>query len=195
VLEAAVAKAKSRLDKAWQAGQRFRTAQTVEEYASAWGDYLIALAGVYTALEKGAQLSPKSQPWFGRKKHERKTDPLLKYLHHARDSEEHGLEPILQPANVTFTLAPDGGVEIREASATVGNNKVEFGRQDGLVPPGSSMVSLGLRLVPVHDDRFGDTFYPPDQHLGQPITSIRDLLNMSFRYHEALVREAADLIG
>jgi hypothetical protein len=59
-----------------------------------WENFLIAANGIYSKLERGAKTNGKSKAWYGRKKHERKNDPLLSYLHHARNAAEHGIQRI-----------------------------------------------------------------------------------------------------
>ena len=44
------------------------------------------------SLNKAAKVSGKASAWYGRVKKLRKDDPLLSYMHHARNSEEHGIE-------------------------------------------------------------------------------------------------------
>jgi len=41
-------------------------------------------------------VSSKSKVWWGNKLHERRTDPLLRYLWHARNADEHTLQRINQ---------------------------------------------------------------------------------------------------
>jgi hypothetical protein len=52
----------------------------------------MAAGGIYAKLEQGSRTNGRSRAWYGRIKNVRKNDELLSYLHHARNSEEHGLD-------------------------------------------------------------------------------------------------------
>ena len=44
----------------------------------AWTDFLLAASTIYTKLEQGAKTSGQSAAWFGRKKKQRRDDPVLR---------------------------------------------------------------------------------------------------------------------
>ena len=92
----AVEQAKIRLAKAEKTFDAMRSSTTLEDMEEAWTDFLIAVSAIYSKLEQGAKGNSKSEGWFGRKKRERRKDPLLKYLHAARNSNEHGIERIVE---------------------------------------------------------------------------------------------------
>jgi hypothetical protein len=84
----AVLQAKQRLLKLEKALSALRSATTVEDAEEAWTDFLLAASTIYSKLEQGSKGYAKTEPWFGKKKKERKDDPLLRYLHYARNSDE-----------------------------------------------------------------------------------------------------------
>src|SRR5690554_4837888 len=90
----AVEKARARLSRASESLSLIEASDSYESFQSAWTDLLIHLNSVYSILEQGSRGNGKSEAWFGRKKNERRTDPLLQYVHQARNSDEHGIEPI-----------------------------------------------------------------------------------------------------
>jgi hypothetical protein len=51
-------------------------------------------------FEARARLEDKRQRdgGYGRAKHERRNDPLLSYIHHARNADEHGIKDITRVA-------------------------------------------------------------------------------------------------
>jgi hypothetical protein len=61
-----------------------------------WTGFLIASNRVFTLLEQGSKSSPESVRWFAKHRELRKSDPLLSYLHQARNADEHGLAHITQ---------------------------------------------------------------------------------------------------
>ena len=90
----AVEQAQVRLRKAEKALEALKEADGYEAAEDAWTDFLLAASTIYTKLEQGSKSNNRSSGWFSRKKKERKDDPLLKYLHRARNSDEHGIERI-----------------------------------------------------------------------------------------------------
>src|SRR6516165_1236564 len=102
--------ARERLRRAHSAFERLERATTNKDRETAWSDFLLASHAVYSKLEQGSKGCGKSQAWFGRKKHERKNDELLRYIHHARNIDDHGI--------MGTTLA---GAEIRVLEGTIYN--------------------------------------------------------------------------
>lgn len=91
----AIAKAELRFAKATSClAEIQKPPSTYKDFLHIWTDFLLALNAVYTSLEQGAKSSPQSRQWFGGKKRERRQDPLLRYLHQARNADEHGLAPV-----------------------------------------------------------------------------------------------------
>ncbi|WP_294392024.1 hypothetical protein [uncultured Sphingomonas sp.] len=156
---------------------------------TAWWQFLLAAGGVYSRLEQGAKASNKSASWFGREKNKRKTDPLLSYIHHARNSEEHGLEGSSRASGPRFK-AKSGGRVINHDDGTF--DFIMDASADKMVlhwdPP-------GIRLSTVRDDRFGDSFDPPREHLGVFIDGERpgNVAKAAIAYLEKIVAEAEAL--
>lgn len=96
VRKGAVEKAMDRLA---SAKARLRELGSSKDYDSArryWYEFLLASNAVFSILEQGAKGSNKSGPWFGNRKNERKTDPLLRYLLHARNADEHDVPSVTE---------------------------------------------------------------------------------------------------
>src|SRR4051794_1216811 len=71
-----------------------------------WAEFLLAVSGIYSMLKAGAKGNGWSGAWVARKLQERHDDPLLSYLHHARDAEEHGIEAVTDITNSNIQLPP-----------------------------------------------------------------------------------------
>jgi hypothetical protein len=86
--QSSVLQAKARLEKAKSALAKLEDGPIKDTavFRSAWSDFLLATASIYFKLEQGAKGNGPSEGWYGRKKHERKADPLLSYLHRCEDS-------------------------------------------------------------------------------------------------------------
>lgn len=166
-----------------------------DELETAWWQFLLATNGVFAKLEQGAKGHGPSEAWFGRIKHERRTDELLNYLRHARNSEEHGLDGSSSPAGIrgkSLTKGvkvfhnDDGEIDRIEVPSTLPVS-AEFPVSVQLSPP-------GLRLLPLKD-RCGNVYEPPSKHLGQTIDerSPRGVAKLALKFFQRIVAEAEDL--
>jgi hypothetical protein len=183
--------AQVRLQKAEAALLALQSARSFDHVETAWSDFLLAASAIYSKLDQGAKSSARSTAWFGRVKRLRKTDPLLRYLHHARNSDEHGIEDtthrkalgaewIWPDGQKTLIRFDDPNVQLRETSS-------------GDVP--LDRLIHYTDLVPVTDRRYGDSFEPPDTHLDRAVTT-RDpvqIANIAIGYLQSLVAEAKEL--
>jgi hypothetical protein len=149
-----------------------------------WIQFLVAANTFYSKLERGSKDSGKSAAWYGRKKHERRTDELFKYLHHARNADEHGIEQITQRASSFMTLGPGAEATLisdGKSSWTVHDVKGEIGYPQDLV-----------RLFRVHDRKHGNSFDPPTRHLGQALTDLTPIAvaTVALGYLQNMLMEA-----
>lgn len=185
VRTAALKQAEARAAKARQALLELTAGKSYQRFVEAWSDFLLAHNGAFSKLEAGARGCGKSEAWFGRKKHERKTDELLRYLHQARNIDEHGLEPTtMQHSEVQFSgsdfpllgVWADGPITSVTAPADVGIEHTSW-----------------AVLVPVTDPRFGDSFAVPTMHLGAPVPEATPakVAEIGLSYLDRLLAEAA----
>lgn len=168
----------ARLDKARDALKRLETAKSLNEGEGAWSDLLIAGNAVYSKLEQGSKAAGgKAAGWFGRIKKTRKDDPLLSYMHHARNSDEHGIEDITKrmgPGQATITIrepfdpAKLAGVKLVFGPHRPGHVQVSSSNEDVISTKIYDKPSLVL--VRVKDDRYTDYFDPPYEHLGAKLS-------------------------
>jgi hypothetical protein len=189
----AVEQAKSRLVKAGEALQALKSATNYQMAESAWTDFLIAASTIYSKLEQGSKKNGKSRGWFGLKKRERKDDPLLRYLHQARNSDEHGIERVVErvPGSAAFgrTLRYGERVPVQIAPIDPITGKPgEF--VEGFIP------GQNIALIRVYDRRFNDFCDPPTEHRGKPVDSrfVYELGIVAFDYLTELLSEAETLI-
>lgn len=190
----AVKKAAVRLQRARKAHAALEAAKNFEDAEEAWTDFLLAANGFYSVLEQGSKSHGPSSGWFGRLKGKRKKDPLLKYLHFARNSDEHGVRRVTN----------HGGIPMYP-----GGESVPFGEKhevkiqpldENKNPIGEAQTGffMGPRLVAItaHDDRFSDSCDPPEEHLGQKFNFSDDpryIAEAALSYLESALEEAAKL--
>lgn len=183
--------AQAALVKCRTAVETLNQSKKLEDGASAWSDFLTFHSRVYTKLKEGAKGHGKSEAWYGRVNRMRKDDPLLCYIHHARNSDEHSIEEIAQPVGLVLTFHFD---YLRETVAADGSIQILMGRDDGSASPGY-FKPPHLKLLPVCDRRFGDQFLPPDSHLGVPLSvgSPHEVATLTVAYLERITKEAGEL--
>jgi hypothetical protein len=117
---AAVQKAKDRLT---SAKARLKDLESSKDYESArrhWYDFLICSNAVFSILEQGSKGANKSEYWYGKKKYERKNDPLLRYIHHARNAEEHNVASVTELDRQKILMVQDGK-PVAEIRDVIGN--------------------------------------------------------------------------
>jgi hypothetical protein len=158
----------------------------------AWWAFLVAAGGIYVKLEKGAKGHKQSEAWFARVKHLRRKDELLAYIHHARNTEEHGLENSTAPKKSLSGKAFSPGTEVdHDKEGTIVGIRAKAGQ-----PFEVQLILPGIKLLPVTDDRFGDVFQPPTTHLGAALQlgTPLEVAQAGLKYLETLVAEAAALV-
>lgn len=162
--------AKTRAERALE---RLRLATNLEEAEEAWDHFLHSASRVHEKLRAGANDHGKTWAWFKLKLDERATDPLLVYMHHARNSDHHRFE------NVTEWSSGARGFAHRPVASgiiflrTVGHN---------------------LRLVPVIDK--GIEYPVATEHRGAPIADADAMTagRLMLRYLAGVLEEANSLL-
>lgn len=189
----AIELSKDRLRRARNALASYNGATSFDEAHDAWTNFLVTAAGVYAKLEQGSKGNNKSTDWFNKKKNERKIDPMLQYLHQARNADEHGFSRVARndlAEGLNKTLKFNERVPVMVQPLT----------GDGKTPKGEPMEAVlagpSARLVEVTNR--GVTFAPPAAHLGKPLPYGLDfpdaLMQAAIVYLEALIVEAEALV-
>lgn len=196
----ALQKASEHLELAKAAVEQMAIATDFKNYEQGWTQFLAQSGRLYSKLEQGAKGCKASEPWFGNKKHERKKDPLLAYIHHARDSEEHSIDHTTSvSADALMGKVGDGDFKISFDYMVDQNGRQHFRNikakgADGEDLP-CALANPKLVTLTVHDRRFGDKFEPPVMHRTRPIvdTSPVGIARIAIGYLEELLDEAGKL--
>jgi hypothetical protein len=182
---------------------RLEPAVELAEAEEAWSDFIGAASRIYSKLEQGSKGSGKAKAWFGRIKHERKTDPLLSYIHHARNSDEHAIEDItakLPRGAATFSIRePYDASKLDGKQITIGADSAGRVVVTDFDPELFEVISYPkgtLLLSRITDARYGDAFDPPKHHLGKALDDLSPfgVAKLVITYLEQLV-EGARQIG
>ena len=173
--------------------QSLKQSQRLDDIASSWSDFLIAATRVYSKLGACTKGNGKSEAWFGRITRERRTDPLLQYIHQARNTDEHTVEAIVERILPQLTIAI-GACRVTETTSEDGSKHIRIESLGG-EPARASLTPSRFVLVPVRHTKYGDTFDPPKQHLGTPLktgTPI-EVAGLALSYLERIVNDARKL--
>jgi hypothetical protein len=193
----AVEHANGRLRKAEKALEALKNADSYETAEEAWSDFLLAASTIYSKLEQGSKSKGTSAGWFGRKKKERKDDPVLRYLHHARNSDEHGIERVAERGG---NAKDPFGKKLKfneRREYVIGTSRDPKTGEITVHNMKAYLYGPSLQMIRVHDRRFGDHCDPPTQHLGHPIdlddNSLVGVATLGLAYLKTLMVEAETL--
>lgn len=194
----AIEKAKDRLEAAKLALKALDGRPSYEVSKRAWYDFLIASNAVFSVLEQGAKGSNESQSWYGKKKYERGSEPLLQYLQQARNADEHGIAPVTALEKQKLVLVQDGKA-VGAIENIVGNEgvfRVPEGQPD---KPDLSKINE-MRLYPdraklISVTNRGVKYEPPTKFRGRdiPENSLFEVGKLAVDFIESLLSEAEAL--
>jgi hypothetical protein len=195
----AIEKASEHLELAKAAAARLNFDNGVRPYIHAWSQFLSESSRFYSKLEQGQKGCSKSEPWFGLKKYERRKDPLLAYIHHARDKDEHGLDYITRTTAKSATLSFPPAQEVRTSMMMRVNSDGTMDVKDVKVttPTGEydQMMLENPRIELMTVRERGRVYDPPEMHLGKPIVdrSPAGIAKLALLYLEKCLNEASKL--
>jgi len=162
----------------------------VKEREAAWLDIIAAFGTLYSKLEQASKATPEATRWFREKKETRKQDPLLQYMHHARNADEHTLVRVATGAQFAVKAV------VAEGGGTLGVAYDAAGRPF-MVSEGMANPKLYENEVMLHTaiDR-GVSYQPPTMHMGQHIadTTARAIAPLIVAYAERLLQDASGFL-
>lgn len=186
----AIETARIEFNRAFQSMDDLLASQHFAEIERHWSAFLVNSGRVYTKLEQGSKISGRSRAWWGKKIHERKIDPLLRYLWHARNADEHTIMAVTEQHPGAVTEVQPTAKEIEEFHQQMQNQPHPY--------VGLAMVEVvypHVRLVNVVDR--GVQFDIPSEHLGSTISAPdpKSVGLLALAYLEAMITEAETLIA
>ncbi|WP_237642483.1 hypothetical protein [Stenotrophomonas panacihumi] len=144
---------------------RFQSAQTLDEARRCWEECLIIIERLWNRIEGAYRNSARWGGLSGTYQRHRASDPLLAYVKMARDSLEHGVEPVMQTEPGGFAINPiDRSKPTRIENLSMQGGVVRIG---GMTNAQFVAIAPSLKLVAVHNR--GGSRNPPTSHLGKPI--------------------------
>ncbi|WP_162620541.1 type II toxin-antitoxin system VapC family toxin [Limimaricola cinnabarinus] len=192
----AISQANDANDAASLAYERMLVAKSFDEYRSNWSAFLDYSAKVFEKIKNGAMADQRTKSFWGSERKMRKEDPLLQWLHQARNVEQHGLQRTIEhvPGRAFGRLERGDVIRSKTTSRVrIGDVKIEADALDLSQIPEKrlTIVPSTAKLLTVTDDRFGDSFDPPTQHLGRTIHPLAPTACVAMiKYHKGLIWRA-----
>jgi hypothetical protein len=154
------------LESARHAVAQMHTASSFEAYEAAWRQFLQEINKVWKKVELECKKNSKFNGWRAKYVELRKTDALLCYLHHARNSDEHTLTEITKrvPGSIAISAPPETGVLNIRSLKIDAEGMIEYDGDPAVVEFTQPSVQLGRVF-----DR-GTWYEVPDSHLGNGLT-------------------------
>lgn len=185
--------AKAELKSAERAISTMKVAKTFEDFEESWKFFLISIEKCWTKIERAFQHKRNTfEPWQGQYKKLRKNDRLLRYIHHARNVDQHTVQEIVEhiPGYNSIAVPVDGEVYIEklETDGSVIN-------YIGTKPPIISLRPSRIELCRIKDR--GDWYNPPTRHLELNLSQ-RDPISVAqkgFEFYSKLLTEAEQKFG
>jgi hypothetical protein len=187
--QAAVDAATASLDRISRSIETMRAAGNFQSFEDAWSDLLMAAAKIYTKLEQGSKTGGPSAPWFGHKLHQRKNDPLLRYIRAARDIDYHGLEKVTERVPGSTKIGGDFQLDGVINSAGPGTD-LRVTPIGGVAPFVEISPARSQLVDIVHRDGMIPTPKQPDGSALSPL----EAAEATRRYMTDMVQEALGLV-
>lgn len=152
--------------------------QNAEQAEAAWLAFLMPAHTFYFKMKNAVKHHPQARQWFGGKVKERREDPTLAYLHHARNDAEHGTEPITERTGPYLVISAGQhpsrlqlykSINTRADGTATGRAVVDVATGETVnVPMVTFKVDEIVQLARV-TSRDGKAYDPPTIHLGKKL--------------------------
>lgn len=191
--KAAISASRDLLERAKTASTAVDNAASLKEIETGWSNFLTSANRVFSKLEQGAKKNGKSNAWFNQKRVERRENALLRYLQHARNVDEHGLERVTERTQPGLALGVGPGAWRFDGTLGPGGT-FQVTALGGQVPGKSKFVEKipsKVKLVSVSDR--GVSYSPPKDENGKELLP-NDAAKSALVYLTSMVDEA-DLLA
>lgn len=160
--------AERELESAQRAIERMKSASSLDEFEDEWRIYLGAIEKCWVKAERACQhIREKFEPWQGKYKKIRKSDSLLKYLYHARHSDQHSIQEMIEPKSAgwhTTIGRPGQSVYIEHLEIDDFGNVISY---KGNRPLEYKFFPQRVELLPVLSSK--KWYSPPSKHLEEAL--------------------------
>lgn len=183
--------AADRLQMAEEALAHLKQATDFRAAEKAWTSFLIAASAFYSKLDQGAKGHGRSSAWFGLKKRQRRDDSVLRYLHFARNSNEHGIERVTERKDAGWADVPFGQQKRTFIQRVDPETNEPIGQ-----PMRAFLYSQHLVAVTAWDRRHGNSCNPPRDGVGADRDGAHppDIAEVALEKLRDILEEAAELV-
>lgn len=182
--------AKQELRAAEHAIGRMKGAKTLEDLEEAWKGFLDCIEKVWIKAERACErCRNRFQPWQGKFANERRKDPLLRYVKHARNSDQHSIQECMDTKTASGSMHVEGPDVYIEKLVIRNRQLVEYRGSQPLIV---EHLPDRVELVRIKDS--GDWYNPPTSHLGKrlPWPAPIDVAVLALAYYREFVRLAEE---
>lgn len=171
--------------------EKMKKSHSYNEFEDEWKNYLNSIEKSWKKAERACQhLRNQFEPWQGKFKAERKKDPLLRYLRHARNSDQHTIQRTMdtKTPSLTFTVKAGSAFEIDAPVFDENSGTLVFGDHERI--QGKKSLPYRIELLSVEDS--GQTYEPPNKHKDEiiPWPAPLDVAILGLQYYSNFIERA-----
>lgn len=177
--------------------EAMKAAKTLDELSVLWEEFLAEYHRVLLRLRKATEQG-NGKGWFNSILNSQRTDELLRYMLHARDAAEHGIEKITEKRPGGVAIRPKQGNSILVRRMEIRGD--HSGAKITIDPETMEEIEItfhpdNVSLVTVVDR--GTAYQPPTSHLGRAIADVSPvaLAEIAIAYLEAKIAEAGQFFN
>jgi hypothetical protein len=166
--------------------RQMQDAESPKDFREAWENFLSRIEKIWIKAERECQpVREAFERWQGSYKHTRRKDPLLAYVWHARNADQHTIQPIAAVAIDFETLIPPGGTAVIEIDRSLGRLRVAGDVKEVSATPPEYV------LLPIVDS--GVRYPVPTAHLGSamPKNDPLTVAHLALAFYKQFVADAA----
>lgn len=188
----AIARLRKDLWAAERAIHGMESARSFDEFEEAWLQILNNLGKLWEKLDALSKAARGTfLGWYGQQAGFRRDDPLLRYLHHARNADQHTMQAVIahQPGTRSISV-PGGPGEVHIKHLEIRGGKVLH--YQGSHPLTVKEAPARVELLRVEDRGVG--YDPPTAHLGIPLSRLDPtfVAKTGVDFHRGVIDEAAE---
>ena len=175
------------LDEAADSLARAIRAETFEAFRPAWKHFLLSLDRARAKIQRLAKFGA-GKAWATAEREHQHRDPLLRYLHEARNETEHGVEEVVLQGHAAVGFGPAPGTGGLMPNMYMDDGRVLLEFTHGAAPMQVTHTAWGVQPRPVMD-RHGRSWPVPPQFAGLPADMlVLAMGRAALRYYQDALR-------
>jgi hypothetical protein len=162
-------------------------------FAQSWSDFLSHVQRAFTRMKIATAKGP-SKGWYDTIESQRHTDELLSYIRHARNADEHGVDPVTVQKPGGIGIKPKVGNSLIVDNLEIGGGKIVMGPEMAKNAK-IEFIPASIHLSAVRDR--GIEYLPPKSHLGVALQETTPIIvaEAAHKFVEGVLSHAEDKFG